>query len=82
MMEMDGATMIGTARWFVAGVGGSTAVGAPPFVDYFNLGMQHMPHPRWRPHAKFHNGHSIVMGAFQGVLVLAIGRGLPFTPPV
>ncbi len=33
MIGMDGATMVETARWLVAGIGGSTAVGAL-LVDY------------------------------------------------
>lgn len=78
MTGSDGATMMEAARWLVAAVGGSTAIGAP-LVDYFILGQQHMRNPRWRPHAKFHNGQSIIMGTFQGVLALGMLFWSPFT---
>ncbi len=79
MTMSDGTTMMEAARWLVATVGGSTAVGAP-LVDYLILGKQHMRNPRWPPHAKFHNGQSIIMGTFQGLLVLAMLFQAPLTP--
>ena len=54
------------------------------FVAIFNYGglvadalvpataRQHIHNPRWPPHAKFHNGQTMLMGVFSGSLSLAI----------
>lgn len=60
------------AKWIVA------------FVAVFNFGgivadalvpataKQHLWNPRWPPHAKFHNGQTMLMGIFSGAISLAI----------
>ena len=54
------------------------------FVAIFNFGglvadaivpsgaKQHLFNPRWPPHAKFHNGQTMLMGIISGALSLAI----------
>ncbi len=37
-----------------------------------STGRQHIRNPRWPPHAKFHNGQSVMMGLIQGVLALVL----------
>ena len=61
-----------TAKWLVA------------FVAVFNFGglvadaivpataKQHLWNPHWPPHAKFHNGQTMLMGIFGGVLSLVV----------
>ena len=63
--------MMEAARWLVAFVAIVTALGGL-IVDYFipSSGRQHMKNPRWPPHAKFHNGQSILMGLGSGILAL------------
>ena len=65
--------MMEAARWIVAFVAVVTALGGL-VVDYFipPSGRQHMKNPRWPPHAKFHNGQSILMGLGLGILALVI----------
>ena len=71
------------AKWIVA------------FVALFNFGglvadaivpvtaRQHLWNPRWPPHAKFHNGQTMLMGIFGGSLALAILFGArPLTLPL
>ena len=71
------------AKWIVA------------FVALFNFGglvadaivpataRQHLWNPRWPPHAKFHNGQTMLMGIFGGSLALAILFGArPLTMPL
>ncbi len=60
------------AKWMIA------------FVAVFNFGgfvadalvpataKQHLRNPRWPPHAKFHNGQTMLMGSFGGATSLAI----------
>ena len=68
--------MMEAARWLVAFVSAGTGIGAL-CVDYLmSTGRQHIRNPRWPPHAKFHNGQTIMMGLIQGVLAL----GLLFEP--
>ena len=70
------------AKWLVA------------FVAVFNFGglvadafvpgtaKQHLWNPHWPPHAKFHNGQTMLMGIFGGLLSLAILFGTrPLTLP-
>ena len=65
------------------------------FVAVFNFGglvadaiapptaRQHLWNPRWPPHAKFHNGQTMLMGIFGGSLSLAILFGArPLTLPL
>ena len=65
--------MMEAARWLVAFVALVTGLGGL-IVDYFipSSGRQHMKNPKWPPHAKFHNGQSILMGLGLGVLALTI----------
>ena len=65
--------MMETARWLVAFVSAGTGIGAL-CVDYLmsTTGRQHIRNPRWPPHAKFHNGQTIMMGLIQGVLALVV----------
>ena len=65
--------MMEAARWLVAFVAVVTGLGGL-IVDYFipSSGRQHMKNPRWPPHAKFHNGQSILMGLGSGILALGI----------
>ena len=61
------------ARWLVAFVAVVTAVGGL-LADYVVpwTGRQHIKNPAWPPHAKFHNGQTILMGLALGVLALAV----------
>ena len=65
------------------------------FVAVFNFGglmadalvpataRQHLWNPLWPPHAKFHNGQTMLMGIFSGLLSLAILFGArPLTLPL
>ena len=71
------------ARWIIV------------FVAVFNFGglvadavvpataKQHLWNPRWPPHAKFHNGQTMLMGVLSGSLSLAILFGSrPLTLPL
>ena len=58
------------AKWIVAlvavyGFGGVLADFVVPFTA-----RMHMKNPHWPPHAKFHNGHTMLMGVFAGTLSL------------
>jgi hypothetical protein len=60
------------ARWLVTFVSAGTGIGGL-CVDYLmSTGRQHIKNPRWPPHAKFHNGQTIMMGLIQGVLALVL----------
>ena len=65
------------------------------FVAVFNFGglvadalvpataKQHLRNPLWPPHAKFHNGQTMLMGIFSGSLSLSILFGArPLTLPL
>jgi hypothetical protein len=71
------------SRWIIA------------FVAVFNFGglvadaivpataRQHLRNPSWPPHAKFHNGQTMLMGIIGGMLSLAILFGSqPLTLPL
>lgn len=65
--------MMEAARWLVAFVAVVTAAGglaADSFVPW--SARQHIKNPAWPPHAKFHNGQSILMGLSLGVLTLVV----------
>ena len=59
------------------------------FVAVFNFGglvadaivpataRQHLFNPHWRPHAKFHNAQTMLMGLLSGALSLAVLFGAP-----
>lgn len=60
------------ARWLIALVavfnfGGVVADAVVP-----GTARQHLWNPRWPPHAKFHNGQTMLMGVFNGSLALVI----------
>jgi hypothetical protein len=66
--------MMEAARWLVAFVSAGTGIGALS-VDYLlSTGRQHIKNPRWPPHAKFHNGQTIMMGLIQGALAIDTGK--------
>lgn len=71
------------AKWLVAFValfnfGGFVADGIVP-----STARQHLWNPLWPPHAKFHNGQTMLMGIFGGALSLAILFGSrPLTLPL
>jgi hypothetical protein len=61
---------MGIAKWIVAfvalyGFGGVLADFVVPFTA-----RMHMKNPHWPPHAKFHNGQTMLMGVFAGTLSL------------
>ena len=60
------------AKWIVtvvalSGFGGVLADAIIP-----QTARQHLRNPAWPPHAKFHNGQTMLMGIGQGLLSLAI----------
>ena len=60
------------AKWIVAAVavfnfGGYVADAVVPFTA-----KQHLHNPRWPPHAKFHNGQTMLMGIGLGLLSLCL----------
>ena len=71
------------AKWLVALVavfnfGGFVADALVP-----GTAKQHLWNPHWPPHAKFHNGQTMLMGIFGGLLSLAILFGTrPLTVPL
>jgi len=70
------------ARWIVAFVavycfGGILADAVIP-----STSKMHLWNPKWPPHAKFHNGQTMLLGAFAGTLSLVILFGVhPLTLP-
>ena len=71
------------AKWLIAVVavfnfGGLVADALVPATA-----RQHLWNPNWPPHAKFHNGQTMVMGILGGLLSLAILFGArPLTLPL
>ncbi len=65
--------MMQAAQWLVAFVAVVTAAGGL-LADYFIpwSGRQHIKNPTWPPHAKFHNGQTILMGLILGILAIAL----------
>ncbi len=72
-----------SAKWIIA------------FIAVFNFGgfvadalvpatsKQHLWNPRWPPHAKFHNGQTMLMGILSGSISLAVLFGFrPLTLPL
>jgi hypothetical protein len=53
-------------RWLLSLVGLFTAI-APWVADF---GLTHMYNDRWPPHAKFHNGQTLLLGTLLGLLTL------------
>ena len=67
------------ARWLVAIVaiynfGGLIFDALIPFTA-----KMHIYNPAWKPHAKFHNTQSMIMGVMFGTLTLAILFAVPLT---
>ena len=79
-MESSGMEI---AKWIVAfvavfGFGGFVADFAVP-----STARQHQRNPNWPPHAKFHNGQTMLMGIGLGILSLCILFGFrPLTLPL
>ena len=71
------------SKWIIAGVavfnfGGLVADAMVP-----ETARQHLWNPLWPPHAKFHNGQTMLMGMISGCLSLAILFGSrPLTLPL
>jgi hypothetical protein len=71
------------AKWIVAAValsnfGGYVADAVIPFTA-----RQHLYNPHWRPHAKFHNCQTMVIGIGLGLLSLLVLFGMrPLTLPM
>ena len=71
------------AKWLVAVVaifnfGGLVADAIVPATA-----RQHLWNPKWPPHAKFHNGQTMLMGIFGGSLSLIVLLGArPLTLPL
>ena len=71
------------AKWIVAavavfGFGGFVADDVVP-----STARQHQRNPNWPPHAKFHNGQTMLMGIGLGILSLCILFGFrPLTLPM
>ena len=71
------------AKWIIAVIavfnfGGLLADAVVPATA-----KQHLWNPRWPPHAKFHNGQTILMGIFGGSISLVILFGSrPLTLPL
>ncbi len=71
------------AKWIVAaiavfGFGGYIADAVVP-----STAKQHQRNPAWPPHAKFHNGQTMLMGIGLGLLSLSILFGFhPLTRPL
>ena len=71
------------AKWIVAfiavyGFGGYIADAVVPITA-----RQHLRNPAWPPHAKFHNGQTMLLGIFGGALSLFILFGSrPLTFPL
>uniref|UniRef100_UPI0035CA41CB DUF6640 family protein n=1 Tax=uncultured Sphingomonas sp. TaxID=158754 RepID=UPI0035CA41CB len=56
---------------------------ANPVSSYPATAKQHLWNRNWPPHAKFHNGQTMVMGTFGGLLSLTILFGArPLTLPL
>ena len=51
----------------VFGFGGLIADGVVPFTA-----RQHLYNPAWPPHAKFHNGQTMLMGIVNGTIALVV----------
>lgn len=77
------STGIEIAKWIVAAIavfngGGYIADAVIP-----ETARQHQRNPHWPPHAKFHNGQSMLMGIGLGLLSLFLLFGLrPLTFPL
>ena len=77
------STGIEIARWMVAvvavyGFGGYIADAVVPATA-----RQHQRNPHWPPHAKFHNGQTMLMGIGLGLLSLSLLFGVrPLTLPI
>ncbi|MCJ1407394.1 hypothetical protein MMC19_001465 [Ptychographa xylographoides] len=67
--------MLGRIILTIIGIG--TSVG--PYIADFN--KTHIHNPRWPPHAKFHNGQTMSMGALLGLLMLYYTWRQPPTVP-
>jgi hypothetical protein len=68
-----------TAKWIIAFVGLLGIGGFLADCVVWETARQHMKNPAWPPHAKFHNGQTILMGIGLGALtfVFLFGSGPP-----
>jgi hypothetical protein len=68
-----------TAKWIIAFVGLLGIGGFLADSIVWEIARQHMKNPAWPPHAKFHNGQTILMGIGLGALtfVFLFGSGPP-----
>ena len=71
------------AKWIIAIVAVANFGGLVADALVPATARQHLWNPSWPPHAKFHNGQTMLMGIFGGSLSLAILFGLrPLTRPL
>jgi hypothetical protein len=68
------------ARWLIIFVGAVTAAGGLCADWFIPAGARHhLKNPAWKPHAKFHNAQSILMGFGQGVGAVLLLSAAPLT---
>ncbi len=65
------------AKWIIAVVAVANFGGLFADAVVPQTSKQHLWNPAWPPHAKFHNGQTMLMGIFGGLLSLAVLFGSP-----
>ena len=71
------------AKWMVAFVAVYNFGGLLYDAILPNTARMHLYNPAWPPHAKFHNGQTMLLGIFLGTLTLVILFGFhPLTLPI